>query len=166
MECQLCDVKRNTVDMKRDALHPFLRFNSNENKFECLISVYSCSGRNPLYRHIRSKHRNEIIAKVQPDRMSDYNQDCDGSICQKRYGLKGKRFWCKQCLKKLQLTEEIRKEPKVCPKCGLRVTNLTRHLNDLHPGEGKREKYTCKMSVQCNFLACMVLITDIFILDS
>ena len=121
-----------------------------------------------MYTHIRSKHRNEIIANVVPDRLSDDDQECIGSVCKKVYGSKstGKKLWCKQCLKKLQLDEEIRKEPKLCPECGLRVTNLTRHLNDLHPGEGKREKYTCKMSVQCNFLACMVSITDIFILDS
>ena len=137
LECKLCEMKRNTIDMKKDVLLPFLRFNSNENKFECSLCIYSISDRRHLYSHIRSKHRNEIIEK--PDRLLENNQECNGSVCKKVYGSKntGKKLWCKKCLKELQLVEEKRKElmAGVCPECGLLEKNLDSHIRYMHQGE-------------------------------
>ena len=64
LECQLCEIKRNTVDLKSDALLPFLRFNISVKKFECSICSYSCVTRDYLYTHIRTEHGKEIVAKV------------------------------------------------------------------------------------------------------
>ena len=66
-ECQLCEIKRNTVDLKSDTLLPFLRFNNSEKKIECSICSYSCVTRDYLYTHIRTEHGKEIVAKVFPD---------------------------------------------------------------------------------------------------
>ena len=137
LECKLCEMKRNTIDMKKDVLLPFLRFNSNENKFECSLCIYSISDRKHLYSHLRSKHRNEIIEK--PDRLLENNQECNGSVCKKVYGSKntGKKLWCKKCLKELQLVKEKRKElmAGVCPECGLLEKNLDSHIRYMHQGK-------------------------------
>ena len=89
-----------------------------------------------LYTHIRSKHRNEIIAKALPDRMSVDNQECVGSVCKKVYCRKslGKKLWCKKCLNDLKLVKEMKKESKagLCPECGLSVRDLNRQNNHHH----------------------------------
>ena len=36
-ECKLCEMEKNTVDIKKDALLSLLRFNREEDKFECSI---------------------------------------------------------------------------------------------------------------------------------
>ena len=151
MECQLCEMKRNTLDVKKDVLLPFLRFNSNESKFECSICNYSASGRHHLYTHIRSKHVNEIVAKALPDRMSENKLECDGSVCKKVYGVKGQKKWCNKCVKDLQIAEEKRKAvlAGVCPECGLLENNLNAHIKNVHHGE----KQVCSLcSHECGSL--------------
>ena len=54
-------------DTKYDEFLPFLKFNSNENKFECSICNSSYIKRNAMITHIRTKHENEIVLKVLPN---------------------------------------------------------------------------------------------------
>ena len=115
------------VEIKNDELLSFLRFNHDEDKFECSICNVLLKDRPRMYDHLKEKHKNEINAKAVANTQLENNQDCDGTICAKVYGNKGKKFWCKICKLPLQLAEDSRKEPKVCPECGKKVHNLTGH---------------------------------------
>jgi KRAB domain-containing zinc finger protein len=70
---------------------------------------------------------------------SEQNQDCDGSVCKKVYGVHGKakELWCKECLKELKLAKQMKKESNagVCPECGILANNLNAHRNDMHLAE-------------------------------
>ena len=69
---------------------------------------------------------------------SEGNQDCDGLVCKKVYGIgKGKEFWCKKCLKELQLAKNMMKESKagMCPECGIHANNLSAHRAEMHYAE-------------------------------
>ena len=132
-ECKLCEMEKNTVDIKKDALLSLLRFNREEDKFECSICGILVSQRPQMYDHIREKHTDEINTKGMPDTKPEPIEDCDGTICKKVYGSGlGKKYWCKKCSLVLELASEVRKEPKVCPECGLSVHNLTAHLTNKH----------------------------------
>ena len=126
-ECVFCDMEKNMVHIKKDELLSFLRFNRDEDKFECSICNVLLKDRPQMYNHLKEKHRNEINANAVPDTQLENNQDCDGTICAKVYGNQGKKFWCKICKLPLQLAEDARKEPKVCPECGKSVHNLSGH---------------------------------------
>ena len=126
-ECVFCDMEKTMVDIKKDKLLAFLRFNQDEDKFECSICNALQRDRPQMYNHLKEKHRNEINANAVPDTQLENNQNCDGTICAKVYGNQGKKFWCKICKLPLQLAEDSRKEPKVCPECGKKVHNLTGH---------------------------------------
>ena len=136
-ECVFCDMEKTMVDIKKDKLLTFLRFNQDEDKFECSICNALLKDRPQMYTHLKEKHRNEINANAVPDTQLENNQDCDGTICAKVYGNQGKKFWCKICKLPLQLAEDARKEPKVCPECGKRVHNLNghrlKHIQEKHP---------------------------------
>ena len=141
-ECKLCEMKKNTVVIKRDLLMPMLRFNSEKDQFECSICNFSAPERGIIFAHLRSIHGNEIDTLNIPDTKSENNQECDGSICQKVYGRLGKQFWCQKCSKKLQLAKEMKKkESKVCPECGVTVQNLSGHLTRNH----NRETQICEI---------------------
>ena len=116
-------------DIKYDDILPFLKFNSNENKFECSICDLSYIKRNAMYTHIRTKHENEIALKVLPNTKQENHKQCNGSVCKRVYGRKsmGKKMWCKKCLRELKLTEEMKKKSKAelpCAKCGKLFTSL------------------------------------------
>ena len=135
-ECKLCEMKKNTVVLKRDLLMPMLRFNSEKDQFECSICNFSAPERGIIFTHLRSIHGNEIDTLNIPDTKSENNQECDGSTCQKVYGRLGKTFWCQKCSKKIQLAKEMKKkECKVCPECGVTVQNLSGHLTRIHNRE-------------------------------
>ena len=144
-ECQFCEMEKNTAVAKKDDLLPLLKFNQNEEKFQCSICNFLFSERQALYNHLRSIHKNEINTKSIINTKSEGNQDCDGSVCKKVYGKEGKgtKFWCKKCSKELQLAKEMRKESKagVCPECGLLANNLSAHRKDSH----YTEKQTCSI---------------------
>ena len=141
-ECKLCEMKKNTVVLKRDLLMPMLRFNSENDQFECSICNFSAPERGIIFAHLRSQHGNEIDTWNIPDTKSENKQECDGSICQKVYGRLGKQFWCQICSKKLQLAKEMKKkESKVCPECGVSVQNLSGHLTRNH----NRETQICEI---------------------
>ena len=144
-ECNFCEMKKKSEELKRDLLINFLRFNSEKEQFECSLCNFFSSDRRKLYLHIRSIHGNEIRTKAIPDIKSENNQECDGTYCKKVYGRQGKTFWCKKCLQKLQLAEEARrKATKVCSECGATVYNLVHHYKLKH----NPEKQICDICSQ------------------
>ena len=137
-ECHFCEMKKNTKDVKKNALLPLLRFNQDVKKFQCFLCNSLFSKKTGLYAHLRSIHKNEMNTKGIMNTKSGENQDCDGSVCKKVYGLgKGKEFWCKKCSEDLQLAKVMRKESKarVCPECGEFRNNLSAHRKDMHYAE-------------------------------
>ena len=91
----------------------------------------------------------EVHAKGMPDTKPEPIEDCDGTICKKVYGSGlGKKYWCKKCSLVLELASEVRKEPKVCPECGLSVHNLTAHLTNKHYKETHLCRYVTRYSTQ------------------
>ena len=137
-ECQFCEMEKNEGDAKTDDLLPLLRFNQNEQKFQCSFCNFLFPEKSILVKHLRTIHRNEILAKSIMRAKSKGNQDCDGSVCKKLYGIgKGKEFWCKICSKELQLAKIMMKESKagVCPECGILANNLSAHRAEMHYAE-------------------------------
>ena len=132
-ECQFCEMGKNSVNV--EDLLPLLRFNQNEQKFQCSFCNFLFPEKSILVKHLRTIHRNEISAKFIMRAKSKGNQDCDGSVCKKLYGIgKGKEFWCKKCSKELQLAKIMMKESKagVCPECGVLANNLNAHRAEMH----------------------------------
>ena len=146
-ECDICKMKKNNDELKRDLLIPFLRFNSEKDQFECILCNWLSSDRRKLYFHIRSIHGNEISAKAIPDKKSENNQECDGTSCKKVYGRQGKQFWCMKCLQKKQLAEEMKKkESKLCPECG--VTVQCQYLEAHRKQKHNQEKQNCNICLR------------------
>ena len=152
VECQFCEMKRNadenksdsllpTFDTKEDKLLPYLRFNSDENKFECSICSRLRVERNDMYRHIRAKHGNEIVTKSLPETVSENHQKCDGTICKKVYGPghNGKRFWCKKCLNELKLAEETEVPCAECGKLFGAGSHMNKHIQAAHTPENQKK---------------------------
>jgi len=133
-KCKLCEIKKNTVEIKKDELISFLSFNQEEDKFQCSICDVSISVRADMYTHIRSMHRNEVNTKAKEPQN---NEDCDGSLCKKLYGVKQSKSWCQKCLK--ELPKKIKKEHQLCPECGKSVPSLKNHLKRMH----SKEKFIC-----------------------
>jgi len=137
-ECQFCEMEKNSAEVVQDDLLPLLRFNQDEEKFQCFFcnSLFSGSkwGKQKLVVHLKLIHRNEINAKSIMNTKSERNQDCDGSVCIKIYP-SFKKFWCQKCTKELQ--ESI---GGVCPECGLIVDNLAKHCRKKHG-----EKQVCSL---------------------
>ena len=143
LECELCEMKKNTIDIMKYPLITMITYNSVEKKFECCICKFSASFRGIMHRHLIEKHRNEIDAKALLHAKSENNPHCEESLCQKVYGNgRGKKFWCKKCSKK----EEKRKKDSmpVCPECGLTVRSLKNHLILKH----SQEKHICSICSQ------------------
>ena len=137
-ECQFCEMEKNTAVAKNDDLLPLLKFNQNEEKFQCSFCNFLFSGKHVLYNHLKSIHRNEINTKSNVNTKPESIQECYGSVCKKVYGNgRGKEFWCKKCSKELLLAKEMREESKagVCPECGVLANNLSAHLNYRHYAE-------------------------------
>ena len=143
LDCELCEMKKNTVDIMKYPLITMITYNSVEKKFECCICKFSGSFRGIMHRHLIEKHRNEINAKALLDTKSENNPQCEESLCQKVYGNgRGKKFWCKKCSKR---EEKRKKESKpVCPECGLTVQSLKDHLIRKH----SQEKHICNICSQ------------------
>ena len=143
LECELCEMKKNTIDIMKYPLITMITYNSVEKKFECCICKFSGSFRGIMHRHLIEKHRNEINAKALLDAKSENNPHCEESLCPKVYGNgRGKKFWCKKCSKK---EEKRKKESKpVCPECGLTVKCLKDHLIRKH----SQEKHICNICSQ------------------
>ena len=143
LDCELCEMKKNTVDIMKYPLITLITYNSIEKKFECCICKFSGSFRGIMHRHLIEKHRNEINAKALLDANSENNPQCEESLCPKVYGNgRGKKFWCKKCSKK---EEKRKKESKpVCPECGLTVQSLKDHLIRKH----SQEKHICNICSQ------------------
>ena len=140
-ECQFCEMEKNSAEVVKDDLLPLLRFNQDEEKFQCFFcnSLFSDSqwGKQKLVVHLKLIHRNEINAKSIMNAKLERNQDCDGSVCIKIYPSL-KNFWCKKCMKELQ--ESI---GGVCPECGLIVDNLNKHCRKKHG-----EKQVCSLCLR------------------
>ena len=146
-ECDICEMKKNNDELKRDLLIPFLRFNSEKNQFECILCNWFSSDRRKLYSHIRSIHGKEISTKAIPDKKSENNQECDGTSCKKVYGRMGKQFWCKKCLQKKQLAEDMKKkESNLCPECG--VTVQYQYLEAHRKHKHNQEKQNCNICLR------------------
>ena len=90
-ECVFCDMEKNMVDIKKDKLLSFLRFNRDEDRFECSICNNLQKDRPQMYTHLKEKHRNEINANAVPDTQLENKQDSDGTICAKVYGNQGRK---------------------------------------------------------------------------
>ena len=141
-ECQFCEMGKNSANVEKEDLLPLLRFNQDEEKFQCFLCNSLFSERSKLSMHLRTIHRNEINKKTIMDYKSEKDQDCDGSICKKLYGIsngmgKGKELWCKKCLKELKLAKQMKKKSNaaVCPECGILANNLNAHRNYMHFAE-------------------------------
>ena len=133
-KCKLCEIKKSTVEIKKDELISFLSFNQEEDKFQCSICNVSTSIRAEMYKHIRSMHRNEVNTKaIEPKN----NEDCDVSLCKKLYGVNRSKSWCQKCLK--ELPKKMKKEHQLCPECGKSVPSLKNHLKRMH----SKEKFIC-----------------------
>jgi hypothetical protein len=86
-DCEFCEMKKSILEFETDLIFPFMRFNSENDKFECSICNYLvpeicrkakipensmdmpikqdpsiCVERSYLFQHIRSEHKNEINA--------------------------------------------------------------------------------------------------------
>ena len=133
-ECRFCEMGKNSANVEKDDLLPLLRFNQDEEKFQCFLCNNLFSDRSKLSVHLRTIHRNEIDEKTIMNNKSEQNQDCDGSVCIKIYP-SFKKFWCQKCTKELQ--ESI---GGVCPECGLIVDNLAKHCRKKHG-----EKQVCSL---------------------
>ena len=133
-KCKLCEIKKNTVEIKKDELISFLSFNQEEDKFQCSICNVSTSIRAEMYKHLRSMHRNEVNTKAKEPQN---NEDCDVSLCKKLYGVNRSKSWCQKCLK--ELPKKIKKERQLCPECGKSVPSLKNHLRRMH----SKEKFIC-----------------------
>ena len=161
-DCEFCEMKKSIQEFETDLLFPFMRFNSENDKFECSICNYLvpeicrkakipensmdmpikqdpsiCVERSYLFQHIRSEHKNEINAS-KDTKLKQIN-DCGNFVCQKLYGKKTKaiqNFWCKKCIKELQLKKDneirIPKKIEVCSECGVKVQNMNQHLKNTH----------------------------------
>ena len=138
-ECRFCEMGKNSAKFENDDLFPLLRFNQDEEKFQCFLCNSLLSERSKLLTHLKTVHRNEIDEKTIMNNKSEQNQDCDGSVCKKIYGVHGKakELWCKECLKELKLAKQMKKESNagVCPECGILANNLNAHRNDMHLAE-------------------------------
>ena len=92
---------------------------------------------------IKSIHKNEIIASS--NSIIEDRYDCGNSECKALYGvLEGKKFWCAICNKLDSLPQPRKCKSKIkekttikelCTECGVSVTNLKQHLNNVHHGE-------------------------------
>ena len=108
-DCEFCEMKKSIQEFETDLLFPFMRFNSENDKFECSICNYLvpeicrkakipensmdmpikqdpsiCVERSYLFQHIRSEHKNEINAS-KGTKLKEIN-DCGNFVCQKLYG--------------------------------------------------------------------------------
>ena len=132
-DCEFCEMKKSIQEFETDLLFPFMRFNSENDKFECSICNYLvpeicrkakipensmdmpikqdpsiCVERSYLFQHIRSEHKNEINAS-KGTKLKEIN-DCGNFVCQKLYGNRKtktiQKFWCKKCINELQLKKD------------------------------------------------------------
>ena len=100
-ECKFCEMKKSNDSISKDRLFQFLKF-SKTNKFQCYFCDFTTEDKNNsrgcIFKHIKSIHKNEIIASS--NSMIEDRYDCKNSECKKLYGVfEGKKFWCKICKK-------------------------------------------------------------------
>ena len=144
-DCEFCEMKKSIQEFETDLLFPFMKFNSENDKFECSICNYLvpeicrkakipensmdmpikqdpsiCVERSYLFQHIRSEHKNEINAS-KGTKLKAIN-DCGNFVCQKLYGNRKtktiQKFWCKKCINELQLKKDNEmKIPKKIEVC-------------------------------------------------
>ena len=144
-ECKFCEIKKSNDSISKDRLFQFLKFNKT-NKFQCYFCDFTTQKRGCIFKHIKSIHKNEIIASS--NSMIEDKHDCRKSECKELYGVfEGKKFWCTICKKLDSLsqlsTKKIQKSKikektinkELCTECGVSVTNLKQHLDNVHNGE-------------------------------
>jgi len=150
-ECQLCEMKKSNDGISKDMLFQFMKFNTDHKKniFKCSLCTFTARKRGSIFTHIKSLHKNEIISST--NSKIEFKYDCGNSECKILYGvLEGKKFWCTKCNELAMLPQprkrkfEIKEKStdktyKLCPECGMSVTNLKHHLNNVH----YVEKQTC-----------------------
>ena len=150
-ECQLCKMKKNNDCISKDKLFKFMKFNNDHKKniFKCSFCDFTTFKRGSIFVHIKSLHKNEIIASN--NFMVEVKSDCGNSACKIFYGvLEGKKFWCTKCIELNMLPQPERqksvfkekstiKKLKLCTECGISVANLKNHMSDVHHRDKKSE---------------------------
>ena len=150
-DCQLCKMKKTNDSISKDALFKFMKFNSDHKRkiFKCSLCDFTVAKRGSIFIHIKSLHKNEIIASN--NFMFEIESDCGNSACKIFYGrLEGKKFWCTKCTE-LDMLPPLRKynseikenstikKLKLCTECGISVANLKNHMSDVHHGDKTSE---------------------------
>ena len=151
-DCHFCDLKKQTDDISKDVLFPFMKFINEKNKtcvFQCSICDSKFQKRYNLFLHLKSIHQEEIKNNLASDIKPEVKSDCEDQSCMEKYGrFEGKKLWCTKCIElslvpKSRRTkhEYMKKETsgKLCPECGkvLKKGSLKFHLDSVHYGTKK-----------------------------
>ena len=146
-ECHLCEMKKSNDLISKDVLFQFMKFNNEHKAFKCTICDFTTrkrGKRGSMFTHIKSLHKDEIIASHNSKIENKY--DCGNSECKAFYGrIEGKKFWCTKCASLPETRKrksEIKEKPtdkELCTDCGITVQNLNVHIDNVH----NAEKQTC-----------------------
>ena len=123
-------------------LYTYLKYNNENNYYECLCCTYFNDYKPNVFRHLKTNHQSEINLKGDEPILAQ-KYDCEGKICKKTYGYKHKKLWCPLCteisnMPKKEYTKsnpkriQRIKEYKLCPDCGKNVKDLKLHINSVH----------------------------------
>ena len=149
-ECKSFEIQKS---ISKDILFQFLKFDNDKkkNKFKCSICDFTAhdnnNSRGYILMHIKSIHKNEIIASS--NSMIDDRYDCGNSECKALYGVQeGKKFWCTICTKldllprqnkpKSEIKGKKTEKPtnkELCTVCRVSIMNLKQHLDNVHNPE-------------------------------
>ena len=142
-DCYFCEMKKSNENISKDLLYQFMQYNNDKTNFECSLCQFSSRKRSETFTHIRSIHKKEINASMNPK--IEEKSDCGNASCKKIYGiLDNQKHWCRKCIEVWQVPKPEKPKPepkkiinqrKLCPECGENVYGLAKHLNDLHYGE-------------------------------
>ena len=131
-------MKKSNDDISKDLLYQFFDYcaETGKNTFRCSLCKFSSPNRSALQMHIRSIHKSDINANMNPK--FEEKSDCGTGICKDFYGITVDihKFWCKKCVhvyenaskaeksSRLKPIKEKENAPKLCPECGKSVHNL------------------------------------------
>ena len=160
--CELCDMQKNIDNIDQDLLFPFMKYDTEEYKFGCILCDCTAAKRGNLYTHLKAIHQSEIFAFK--SKKFENKDDCGNSTCKNLYGIrKGKRFWCIKCKTTTVIQNSggpnLEDQPrpnkpwkptwKLCPECGISIQNLKYHLDNVHFGE-KQICPHCAQELSCH----------------
>jgi hypothetical protein len=144
-DCYFCEMKKNNENIRKDLLYQFMIYDNDKNNFKCSVCQFSTKNRCNMFTHIRSIHKNEIIASTNLKIVE--RNDCGNTSCKKLYGiLDNQKYWCKKCIELSQMPKPdflqpapktVKNQLTLCPECGKSVTILKKHLRDVH---GEKQK--------------------------